>query len=60
MFENKICKHVYKYPMFSTQEKLQTVLNLKLLCKKEDQDDAIETICTFVKNTYRIVQNILQ
>ena len=22
MFENKICKHVYKYPMFSTQEKL--------------------------------------
>ena len=60
MFENKICKHVYKYPMFSTQEKLQTVLNLKLLCKKEDKDDAIETICTFVKNTYRIVQNILQ
>ena len=60
MFVNKICKHVYKYPMFSTQEKLQTVLNLKLLCKKEDKDDAIETICTFVKNTYRIVQNILQ
>ena len=60
MFENKICKHVYKYPMFSTQEKLPTVLNLKLLCKKEDQDDAIETICTFVKSTYRIVQNILQ
>ena len=60
MFENKICKHVYKYPMFSTRDKLQTVLNLKLLCKKEDKDDVIETICTFVKNTYRIVQNILQ
>ena len=54
-FENQFCKYVCKYPMFSTQEKLQTVLNLKLLCKKEDEDDAIETICTFVKNTYRIV-----
>ena len=60
MFENNICKYVYKYPMFSTQEKLQTVLNLKLLCKKENEDDAIETICTFVKNTYRIVQSILR
>ena len=48
-FENQFCKYVCKYPMFSTQEKLQTVLNLKLLCKKEDEDDAIETICTFVK-----------
>ena len=44
--------------MFSTQEKLQTVL--QLLCKKEDKDDTIGTICTFVKNTYHIVQNILQ
>ena len=25
MFENKICKYVCKYPMFLTQEKLQTV-----------------------------------
>ena len=46
--------------MFSTQEKLQTVLNLKLLCKKEDEDDAIETICTFAGNTYSIVQNVIQ
>ena len=59
-FENQFCKYVCKYPMFSTQEKLQTVLNLKLLCKKEDEDDAIETICTFVKNTYRIVQSMPQ
>ena len=43
MFENKICEYVCKYPMFSTQEKLQIVLNLKLLCKKEDENDAIET-----------------
>ena len=58
MFENNICKYVYKYPMFSNQEKLQTVLNLTLLCNKEDKDDVIETICTFVKNTYCIVQGI--
>ena len=30
--------------MLSTQDKLQTVLNFKLLCKKEMKDDAIETI----------------
>ena len=46
--------------MLSTQEKLQTVLNLKLLCKNEEKDDAIETICMFVKNTYRIVQSMPQ
>ena len=46
LFENKICKYVHT--------------NLKLLCKKEEEDDAIETTCTFVKNTYCIVQSMPQ
>ena len=47
-------------PNVLDSRKLQTVLNLKLLCKKEDKDDTIETICTFVKNTYPIVQSMPQ
>ena len=37
------------------QEKLKTILNLKPLCKKE-VEDLCQTICTFVKKSYDIVQ----
>ena len=40
----------------SEQEKLQTILNLKPLCKKEE--DARQTICNFVKRYYNIVQRL--
>ena len=40
----------------SEQEKLQTILNLRPLCKKEVEEDACQTICSFVKKSYDIVQ----
>ena len=59
VLNDKLSKYVH-YPSMSEQEKLKTTLNLKPLCKKEIEEDACQTICSFVKKSYDIVQWLSQ
>ena len=51
-----LAKYLQHYAFMSEQEKLKTILNLKPLCKKEVKEDVCQTICTFVKKSYTILQ----
>ena len=53
---DKLCKNVQHYLSMLEQEKLKTILNLRPLCKKEVVEDACQTIYTFLKKSYDIVQ----
>ena len=60
VLNDKLSKYVQHFPSMSEQEKLKTILNLKPLSKKEVIENACQTICTFVKKSYDIVQQLSQ
>ena len=49
---------VPNYRSLSDEHKLQMVLNFRPLWKKANENEACETIYTFVKNTYLNVQGM--
>ena len=60
ILNDKLSEYVQHFPFMSEQEKLRTILNLQPLCKKEVEEDACQTICTFIKKSYDIVQRLSQ
>ena len=60
VLNDKLSKYVQHYKYMSEQENLKTILNLNPLCKKQVEEGACQTICTFIKKSYDIVQQLSQ